>query len=140
VSVSRSLVVTPAVVSKVEAAWMSGRDLDRFSRYAFGSFDNRLRGYPSALIRYNTGAAVRTVTTWSPGTLVRLDAFLDAAAVRDAAYGGRVRNYTGVGAAIEAPAPFGTLIAVEWGYGFRGVNTDGRLGTHVVRISAFKIF
>jgi hypothetical protein len=33
-STSRSVVVTPAVVAKVEAAWMSGRDLDRFSRYA----------------------------------------------------------------------------------------------------------
>jgi hypothetical protein len=139
-SVSRSLVVTPAVVGKFEAAWMSGRDLDRFSRYAFGSFDNRLRGYPSALIRYGTGGVVRTVMTWSPGTLVRLDAFLDSAAVRDAAYGGRVRNYTGIGAAVEAPAPFGTLVTVEWGFGFRGVNTDGRLGTQVVRVSAFKIF
>ncbi len=139
-SVSRSLVVTPAVVGKIEAAWMSGRDLDRFSRYAFGSFDNRLRGYPSALIRYDTGGVVRTVMTWAPGRLVRLDAFFDSAAVRDAAYGRRVRNYTGAGGAIEAPAPFGTLVAVEWGYGFRGVNTDGRLGTQVVRISAFKIF
>jgi hypothetical protein len=139
-SVSRSLVITPAVVGKIEGAWMSGRDLDRFSRYAFGSFDNRLRGYPSALIRYDTGGVVRTVLTWAPGSVVRFDAFLDSAAVRDAAYGGRVRNYTGAGGAIEAPAPFGTLIAIEWGYGFRGVNTDGRLGTQVVRISAFKIF
>jgi hypothetical protein len=139
-SVSRSLVVTPSAIGKIEAAWMSGRDLDRFSRYAFGSFDNRLRGYPSALIRYDAGAVVRTVMTWAPGRLVRLDAFLDSAAVRDAAYGGRVRNYTGIGAAIEAPAPFGTLLAVEWGYGFRGVNSDGRLGTQVVRVSAFKIF
>jgi hypothetical protein len=139
-SISRSLVVTPAVLAKVEAAWMAGRDLDRFSRYAFGSFDNRLRGYPSALIRYDTGAVVRTVMTWSPGALVRLDGFLDTAAVRDAAYDGRVRNYTGIGAAIEAPAPFGLLVAVEWGYGFRGVNADGRSGTQVVRVSAFKIF
>jgi hypothetical protein len=51
-----------------------------------------------------------------------------------------MRSYTGAGAAVEAPAPFGTLVALEWGYGFRGVNADGRLGTHVVRLSAFKVF
>ena len=140
VSASRATVITPAVLAKIEAAWMSGRDLDRFSRYAFGSFDNRLRGYPSALIRYDRGGVVRTVLTWAPGGFVRLDGFLDSALVRDAAYGGRTRSYTGAGAALEAPAPFGTLVAIEWGYGFRGVNADGRLGTHVVRVSAFKVF
>jgi hypothetical protein len=140
VSASRAAVVTPSVIAKVEAAWMAGRDLDRFSRYAFGSFDNRLRGYPSALIRFDRGGVVRTVVTWAPGTLVRLDGFLDSAVVGDAAYGGRMRSYTGAGAAVEAPAPFGTLVALEWGYGFRGVNADGRLGTHVVRFSAFKVF
>ena len=46
----------------------------------------------------------------------------------------------GIGAAVEAPAPFGTLVAVEWGYGFRGVNADGRRGTHVVRVSGYKVF
>ena len=35
---------------------MGGRDLDRFSRFAFGTFDNRLHGYPSALVRYDRGA------------------------------------------------------------------------------------
>ena len=35
---------------------------------------------------------------------------------------------------------FGTLLALEWGYGFRGVNGNGTLGTQVVRISAFKVF
>ena len=51
-----------------------------------------------------------------------------------------LRNYTGVGAAAEVPAPFGTLVAVEWGYGFRGVNANGTLGTQVVRVSGFKVF
>lgn len=139
-SATRSLVVTPAIIAKVEAAWMAGRDLDRFSRYSFGSFENRLRGYPSALIRYDRGGVVRGAVTWAPGKLARFDGFLDTAVVRDSAYGGRLRNYTGAGGAVETAAPFGTLLAIEWGYGFRGVNTDGRLGTQVLRVSAFKIF
>ena len=119
---------------------MAGSDLDRFSRYTFGTFDNRLRGYPSALIRYDRGAVFRSALAWSAGKLVRLDGFVDSAAVHDPGFGRGLRNYTGVGAAAEVPAPFGTLVAVEWGYGFRGVNGDGTLGTQVVRISAFKVF
>ena len=119
---------------------MSGRDLDRFSRYSFGTFDNRLRGYPSALIRYDRGGVVRGALAWAAGRFVRLDGFLDSAIVHDPGFGRSVCNYTGVGAAAEVPAPFGTLVAIEWGYGFRGVNGDGSLGTHVIRISGFKVF
>ena len=132
--------MTPRLVARVEGAWMSGHDLDRFSRYAFGTFDNRLRGYPSALIRYDRGGVLRNAVAWSPGRLVRLDGFLDVAHVRDPAFASSARTYTGVGAAIEAPAPFGTLVAIEWGYGIQGINADGGRGTQVIRVSAFKIF
>lgn len=139
-TISRSIVLSPSVAAPVEAQWMDGRDLDRFSRYAFGTFDNRLRGYPSALVRYDRGVVARGVVAWSASRLVRLDGFLDTAAVRDPGYGADLRNYTGVGLAAEVPAPFGMLAALEWGYGFRGVNAGGGLGTHVIRISAFKVF
>jgi hypothetical protein len=119
---------------------MGGRDLDRFSRYSFGTFDNRLRGYPSALIRYDRGGVIRGALAWATGKLVRVDAFADTAMVRDPGFGRALRNYTGVGAALEAPAPFGTLLTVEWGYGFRGVNEDGRIGTQVIRVTGFKVF
>ena len=138
--VARSIVVSPRLVGRVEGSWMTGRDLDRFSRYTFGSFDNRLRGYPSALIRYDHGAVVRGSAAWSAGRFVRLDGFLDSAYVQDPAFGRGGRSYTGVGAALEAPAPFGTLLAIEWGYGFQGIDTDGRHGTQVFRISGYKIF
>jgi hypothetical protein len=139
-SLARSTILTPRLVSRVEGTWMDGRELDRFSRYSFGTFDNRLRGYPSALIRYDRGGVLRGALAWTAGRVLRVDGFADTALVRDPGFGNRYRNYTGVGAALEAPAPFGTLVAVEWGYGFRGVNSNGRLGTQVVRVSAFKIF
>ena len=137
---SRPIVVSPRLVGRIEGSWMTGRDLDRFSRYTFGSFDNRLRGYPSALIRYDRGAVVRGSAAWSAGRFVRLDGFLDSAYVHDPAFGRGGRSYTGVGAALEMPAPFGTLLAIEWGYGFQGIDTDGRRGTQVFRISGYKIF
>ena len=140
VSVARSAVLTPRLVARLEGAVMGGRDLDRFSRYSFGTFDNRLRGYPSALIRYDRGGVIRGALAWATGKLVRVDAFADTAMVRDPGFGRALRNYTGVGAALEAPAPFGTLLTVEWGYGFRGVNADGRIGTQVIRVTGFKVF
>ena len=140
VSISHAQVINPRVVAHVEAAWMAGKDLDRFSRYSFGTFDNQLRGYPSALIRYDRGAVVRTAVAWGVTRFVRMDGFLDSAAVHDPGFGSGLRNYTGAGGALEVPAFYGTLLAVEWGYGFRGVNSDGSLGTQVVRLTGYKVF
>jgi hypothetical protein len=139
-TLGRSMVVTPTLVARTEGAWMAGRDLDRFSRYSFGTFDNRLRGYPSALIRYDRGGALRTALAWSASKHVRVDGFFDSAWAHDPGFGRRLRNYSGIGGALEAPAPYGTLLALEWGYGFRGVNSNGSRGTQVYRFSAVKVF
>jgi hypothetical protein len=139
-TLARSAVLTPRLVLRGEGAVMSGRSLDRFSRYAFGTFENRLHGYPSALIRYDRGAVARGSVSWAAAPLVRLDGFADVAWVRDPGFGRGLRRYPGLGAAIEAPAPFGTLVAVEWGYGIAGVNSNGRRGTHVVRVTAYRVF
>jgi hypothetical protein len=140
VTLARPVVLSPRLVARVEGAWMDGHDLDRFSRYSFGTFDNRLRGYPSALIRYDRGGAVRLATAWAAGRALRVDGFLDTAYVHDPGFGDGLRRYAGAGAAVEAPGPFGTLLAVEWGYGFQGVRSDGGRGTQVVRVTAYRIF
>jgi hypothetical protein len=139
-SLLRSQSLSPRLSTRVEAALLAGSNLDRFSRYSFGTFENRLHGYPSALVRYDRGGALRTAIAWRAVTGLRLDGFADTAEVHDPGFGRRLRNYTGFGAAAEVPAPFGTLLAVEWGYGLRGVNTNGHMGTHVVRISGYKMF
>jgi hypothetical protein len=140
VTVSRSTALSTRLVTRIEGQWMDGHDLDRFSRYSFGTFDNRLRGYPSALVRYDRGGVLRGAVAWSPATFVRVDGFVDTSAVRDPGFGRGLRNYTGFGAAAEAPAPLGLLTAIEWGYGIRGVNANGDRGTHVIRLSAYKVF
>lgn len=139
-SVSRPWVLTPRWLARLEVAAMGGADLDRFSRYAFGTFDNRLRGYPSASIRYDRGAVARGAIVWQPSARLRLDGFADAALVREPGFGRAARGYPGIGAAIEAPGPFSLLLGAEWGYGPKGINADGSRGTHVVRITAYKVF
>ena len=123
-----------------QAAASAGRDLDRFSRYAFGTFDNRLRGYPSALIRYDRGAAIRTAVAWSATPLS------SPRRVR----GHRVRAGCRACRAASTGSPGWArrwrrravrhALAAEWGYGIEGVNADGRRGTQVVRITGYKIF
>jgi hypothetical protein len=70
---------------------------------------------------------------------VRIDGFGDLGVVRQPD-DRRVRAFPGVGAAIETPAPLGWLAAVEWGYGLKGVNTSGSTGTHVIRVTGYKVF
>jgi hypothetical protein len=139
-SAVRPIVFSPKLVARGEIAVMAGHDLDRFSRFAFGTFENRLHGYPSALIRYDRGGVIRGALAWSAGRLMRLDGFADLALVRDEGFGHGLTKFAGFGAALETPAPFGTLAAVEWGYGPQGINSDGRRGTHVVRVTGYKVF
>jgi hypothetical protein len=139
-SLTRSVIVAPTLVARAEGVWMDGRDLDRFSRYSFGAFDNRLRGYPGALIRYDRGAVLRGAMAWTAGSRLRFDAFADSAFVHDPGLGDGLRPFTGIGLAVEVPAPFGTLVAAEWGFGVQGRRTDGGRGTHVFRVTAYRIF
>jgi hypothetical protein len=137
---ARSWVIAPGALARVEGSWVDGHDLDRFSRYTFDSFENRLRGYPSASLRFDRGGILRSIATWMlPGRL-RGDAFLDYAAVRDPGFGAGVKGYPGLGAALEVPLPKRILLAAEYGYGIKARNTDGSEGTHVVKITGFKIF
>jgi hypothetical protein len=138
--VARTFVFSPRAVGRAELGWMAGRELDRFSRFTFDGFDNRLRGYPSAGLRYDRGAVLRTATSWNASSRLRLDAFLDAALVRDPGFGARAKPYLGAGAGLETALPWALLLAVEWGYGFQARDRDGGRGAHVLRATAFKIF
>jgi hypothetical protein len=138
-TLARSMVRSPTTVARIEAVAMTGARLDRFSRFAFGTIDNPLRGYPSVSIRYTSGMAVRSAATWTPSRRLRIDGFADIGIAREGD-DQRVRTFPGLGSAIEIPAPFGWLAAVEWGYGARGVNTNGTIGTHVFRCSGYKVF
>ncbi len=137
--ISRTLALRTAISSRVELAWMAGHDLDRFSRYGVDSFDNPLHGYPTASIRYDHGALLRSATAWSRHGL-RIDAFGDFALVRDPGWGPRLRGYPGIGAGLESAGPFRMLWSVDWGYGFQGRRPDGGRGTQLARITVYRGF
>ena len=137
--VRRTLALRSSVSSRLELAWMGGRDLDRFSRYGFDAFENPLHGYPTAAVRYDRGAVVRTATVWTRRG-VRVDASGDAALVHDPGWASPLRAYPGVGAGVESGGPFRTLLSVEWAYGFRAPRTDGGRGTQTARITVYRGF
>ncbi|HUG54580.1 MAG TPA: hypothetical protein VMR21_13315 [Vicinamibacteria bacterium] len=138
-SLTRSVVLSPRAVARVEAGALAGRHLDRFSRFAFDAFENRLRGYPSAGVRFDRALLVRAASTWTAARGLRLDGFADAALVRDPTAAAGVQRHLGVGAAVEAALPGRILLTVDWGFGLDARDREGRRGTHVVRITAFKI-
>jgi hypothetical protein len=137
--VAGTVALRSSLSSRLEMSWMGGRDLDRFSRYGFDAFENPLHGYPTASIRYDHGAVVRSATAWTTPR-VRVDAFADAAYVHDPGWASAARTYPGVGAGVESAGPFRTLLSVEWGYGFRAPRSGGGHGTQTARITVYRGF
>lgn len=135
----RSFVLAPRVAARVDLAAMAGRGLDRFSRFTFDGLENRLHGSPSAAVRFDRGAVLRTALSATATRAVRGDLFVDVAVVRDPAQGPGYRSFPGFGAAAELRLPWSTLVTAEWGYGPRAPDRDGGRGAHVVRITAYKI-
>ncbi len=138
-TLSRSLTIAAATILRLEASGLAGRNLDRFSRFGFDAFDRRLSGYPSAGIRFDRGAVLRSAASWSARPGLRLDAFVDAAIVHDPMEGRGGRGHLGTGAALEAALPGRVLLSVDWGFGWQARDRDGGRGTHVVRITAYRV-
>jgi len=138
-TLARTFVFGPGVITRLEGSALGGRDLDRFSRFTFDAFDNRLRGYPSAGVRFDRGAVLRTSATWEAARGLRLDGFVDAALVHDPLAQRARQGHLGTGAAVEVALPGRILLNVDWGFGFEARDRDGGRGTHTVRVTAYKV-
>ena len=76
---------------------------------------------------------------WKARPGLRLDGFVDAALVHDPVEGAESHGHVGTGAAVEAALPGRILLGVDWGFGWQARDREGRRGTHVVRITAYRI-
>ena len=138
-TLARTFVFGRGAITRLEASALGGRDLDRFSRFTFDAFDNRLRGYPSAGVRFDRGGVLRTSATWEAARGLRLDGFVDAALVHDPLAERARQGHLGAGAAVEVALPGRILLNVDWGFGFEARDRDGGRGTHTVRVTAYKV-
>ena len=64
--------------ARINAAYFGGRDLDRFSTYQFGLFDDtKIHGVPAAGVRYDELAMVRGSYSFNAFEQYRFDVFVD---------------------------------------------------------------
>jgi hypothetical protein len=140
IALSRSLVLAPRATGRLEASWMGGRDLDRFSRYAVDSFLNRLRGYPAGSLRYDRGLLLRAQASAALRPGLRAGLFADLGLLHDPGYGRDLAAYPGTAVSLELALPRGALLTAEAGVAFEGRDRDGRRGTRSVQVTAVKTF
>jgi hypothetical protein len=119
VTVAKDYFVTTFQTVHVGAGWYGGRNLDRFSMYQFGLFDEvRMHGVPSAGIRMPELALVRGSYSFNVFEQYRLDLFLDQAYGTLLGDEARKRSMTGTGVAVNFKAPWNTMFKIDVGKSF----------------------
>jgi len=121
-------------------AYFGGRHLDRFSMYQFGMFDdNKVRGVPSAGVRFEELAMFRGGYSFNLFEHYRLDLFFDQALGRGQGGDGLRESITGLGLGVNLRGPKGTMLRGEVGKSFLPERYRGS-GTVVGQILVLKPF
>jgi hypothetical protein len=123
---------------RLNLAYFGGQDLDRFSMYQFGLFDEtRIHGVPSARVRFPELAMVRGSYSLNLFELYRLDVFVDQALGRDPYDRKEWHNITGLGLGFNLRGPFRTLVKGEFGKSFLPA-VYSKAGSYNLQITFFK--
>ncbi len=120
----------------IELEYLDGSNLDRFSKFDFGTFSSvRVRGYETGKVRAEETAALHLNYGWNVGGTFRLEALADAAWATDRTSGLDREMLAGVGVAGTLVGPWSTLINVDLGVAVKGPD-DGVTAT----IAVLKLF
>jgi hypothetical protein len=119
-SVAKEIYLSLLTKARVNAAYFGGRDLDRFSTYQFGLFDDtKIHGVPAAGVRYDELAMVRGSYSFNAFEQYRFDVFVDRGWGRLRGTGGTDwEGITGIGGAFNLRAPWSTILRAEIGKSF----------------------
>ncbi|MEO8483483.1 MAG: hypothetical protein ABI634_14820 [Acidobacteriota bacterium] len=118
-TVAKDFFITTFQTLHVGAGWYGGRNLDRFSMYQFGLFDEvRMHGVPSAGIKMRDLTLLRGSYSFNVFEQYRLDLFLDQAFGSLLGDEARRRSITGTGVAVNFKAPWNTMFKVDVGKSF----------------------
>lgn len=124
---------------RFEGEWMSGSDLDRFSKYRIGYFVTRVRGFGGSGIRYDRGSIARGQYSFNLFKIIRFDALVDYARVRDRYAFDQDINLTGVGLSANFVGPWRTIIALDYGYALH-CDIEEIEGSNEFLFVVFKLF
>jgi hypothetical protein len=123
---------------RVNLAYFGGQDLDRFSMYQFGLFDEtRIHGVPTGGVRFPELAMLRGTYSLNLLEMYRLDVFVDQAFGRDPDPGTEWRPITGLGLGFNFRGPFRTLVRGEIGKSFLPELYSGA-GSYNAQVTFFK--
>ena len=104
-----------------EIEYASGSDLDRFSKYGFGSFsDIRVHGYQTSKVRAEEVLAAHLTYGFDIGKVFRLDLVGDAAWATDETSGLDSELLGGVGVVGTVLGPWKTIINMDVGVAVTG--------------------
>jgi hypothetical protein len=138
-SVGKEFYLPLGQVVRAEVEALGGHDLDRFSKYAFGFFSSRLRGFSGAGVHFTDGVLGRVIYDFNLGEVVRFEAGIDHAEVKDRQLGEGFRSHTGIGLGGQFVGPWGLLIQLQWGYALAS-DIDEFRGEHEVLLAILKLF
>jgi len=100
---------------RFEALWQTGSRLDRFAEYQFSFFGNRVRGFSGSGVRYDRGGIARAQYAFNLADVVRFEASLDHAYVRDGLTSEDFHRFTGFGISGNTMGPWDTLLQFDIG-------------------------
>ncbi|HET7452574.1 MAG TPA: hypothetical protein VFL12_07520, partial [Thermoanaerobaculia bacterium] len=114
--------------------YLSGSNLDRFSRYEFGAFSgNPIRGYQSGALRTRDAWVLNLSYGLNIENIIRLEALYDQAIINDPVSGFHNDYYSGAGISGQINGPFNnSLIRFDVGvpvvsHGIHGVSASALL-------------
>lgn len=117
----------------LEASYVDGTDLDRFSKYELGFFGTeRVRGIRSESVRAERMVLGHVQYGLVLGDLFRVEAFYDIASVDDDASGFDGEIFQGVGIGGQTVGPWGTIIRFDVAKSVGSTRQDGIVGSILV--------
>jgi hypothetical protein len=124
---------------RFEGTWFTGSRLDRFSEYQFSFFGNRLRGLAGAGVRYDRGGIARLQYAFNIGDVIRFDASLDEAYVKDSLTSDAYDHFTGFGISGNLMGPWETVVQFDVGVALSS-DVPGLRGDTEVLVAFLKYF
>ncbi|HEX9985591.1 MAG TPA: hypothetical protein VGF69_20200 [Thermoanaerobaculia bacterium] len=116
-SIAKSFFLPKFQRLSIDATYLDGTRLDRFSKYELGNFGGsaRVHGIRSGSVRAEQMLLAHASYGFVFSDQFRLEAFYDHAIVQDAAAGYRNEPFQGVGLGGQTIGPWGTLLRLDLG-------------------------
>ncbi|PYQ14536.1 MAG: hypothetical protein DMH00_01380 [Acidobacteria bacterium] len=129
----------------LQGQYLTGSHLDRFSKFQFGFFDTRVHGFSGSGVRFDRGYTASASYNFNLASVVRFDATLDWARIRNDDLGSLdpslagYQGFAGVGLAGNFMGPWNTVIQFDYGIAVQS-DIPGLKGDQEIEFVLLKFF